>query len=84
MAEFTIHGADGAEQHAGNGRAALTVRPDGAASSRLRKRNAIKNAGTPHARRVQWVFAELDGVRCYVNDDGAMVHVVMTRRDLYP
>ena len=83
MTEFTIQGADGAEQQASNGRVALTLHPDGAAS-RMRKRNAIKNAGTPRAHRVQWVYGELDGVRCYVKDDGALVHIVMTRQDLYP
>ncbi|MFQ5774187.1 MAG: hypothetical protein ACE5GS_06705 [Kiloniellaceae bacterium] len=81
-AEFEIRGADGAEQHAANGHVAMTLYPDG--PSRMRKRNAIKHACTPRARRIQWLYAELDGVRCYVNDDGGMVHIVLTKRDLYP
>lgn len=81
-AEFTILGADGSEQHASNGRVAMTLYPDGA--SRMRKRNVIKRACTRRARRVQWLYGELDGVRCYVQDDGAAVSIVMTRQDLYP
>lgn len=80
---FEIEGADGEEQTGSNGRVSLTVAPDGA--SRMRRRNAIKNAGTPTAYRVQWLYAELDGVRAYLRDDGAGgVHVVLTRQDLYP
>ena len=81
-AEFEITGADGAEQHGSNGRVTLTVFPDG--QSRLRKRNAIKRAGTPAAHRVQWLYGELDGVRAYLHDDGSAVHVILTKRDLYP
>jgi hypothetical protein len=80
--EFQITGADGAEQHGSNGRVTLTVVPDGA--SRLRKRNAIKNACTADARKVQWLYGELDGVRAYLHDDGRNVHVILTKRDLYP
>ncbi|MCH8037855.1 MAG: hypothetical protein IIC53_12150 [Proteobacteria bacterium] len=80
--EFEITGADGAEQHGSNGRVTLTVYPDG--QSRLRKRNAIKNACTARARKVQWLYGELDGVRAYLHDDGRNVHVILTRRDLYP
>ena len=82
MTEFEIRGDDGAEQHATNGRVALTLHPDGA--SRMRKRNAIKHACTPRARKVQWLYGELDGVRCYVTDDGGMVSIVMTKQDMYP
>ncbi|MCH8999488.1 MAG: hypothetical protein IID48_14670 [Proteobacteria bacterium] len=80
--EFEIVGADGAEQHGSNGRVTLTVYPDG--QSRLRKRNAIKNACTARARKVQWLYGELDGVRAYLHDDGRNVHVILTKRDLYP
>ncbi len=80
--EFEITGADGAEQHGSNGRVTLTVFPDG--PSRLRKRNAIKNACTAHAHKVQWLYGELDGVRAYLHDDGRAVHVILTKRDLYP
>ena len=82
MSDFEITGGDGAEQHASNGRVVMSVYPDGA--SRMRKRNAIKNACTPRARRVQWLYGELDGVRCYVKDEGATVRIVMTKQDLYP
>ncbi len=80
--EFEITGADGAEQHGSNGRVTLTVFPDG--PSRLRKRNAIKNACTAQAHKVQWLYGELDGVRAYLHDDGHNVHVILTKRDLYP
>ncbi len=80
--EFEITGADGAEQHGSNGRVTLTVFPDG--PSRLRKRNAIKNACTAQAHKVQWLYGELDGVRAYLHDDGRNVHVILTKRDLYP
>ena len=83
MPDFTILGADGEEQHATNGRVSLTLQPEGAAG-RLRKRNAIKNAGTPRARREQWLYGELEGVRCYVRDEDGKVHIVMTKQDLYP
>ena len=81
-AEFVIAGADGAEQSGSNGRVTLTVLPDG--PSRLRKRNAIKNACTAAAHKVQWLYGELEGVRAYVHDDGRYVHVVLTKQDLYP
>ena len=80
--EFEITGVDGVEQHGSNGRVTLTVFPDG--PSRLRKRNAIKNACTAEARKVQWLYGELDGVRAYLHDDGHNVHVILTKRDLYP
>ncbi len=84
--EFEIAGADGAEQHGSNGRVTLTVCPDGPRDgpSRMRKRNAIKNACTAQARKVQWLYGELDGVRAYLHDDGIRVHVILTKRDLYP
>lgn len=82
MTEFEIAGSDGEVQHATNGHVGVTVFPDGV--SRVRKRNAIKNACTPEAHKVQWLYAELDGVRAYVRDDGGRVSVVLTRQDLYP
>lgn len=81
-ATFVIQGRDGEVQHAANGVAGITVIPDGA--SKLRKRNAIKNAGTPQSHLVQWVYGELDGVRCYVKEDAGLVSVVLTKQDLYP
>ena len=83
MSDFTILCADGAQQHATNGRVSLTLQAQGGAG-RLRKRNAIKNACTPRARREQWLYGELEGVRCYVRDEDGKVHIVMTKQDLYP
>ena len=83
LPEFSIVGADGEEQHGTNGRVTLTVYPD-APGTKLRKRNAIKHACTPKARREQWLYGELDGVRCYVKDEGAQIHIVITKQDLYP
>jgi len=79
---FVIQGRDGEVQHAANGIAGLTVIPDG--PSRLRKRNAIKNAGTPQARTVQWIYGQLGDVRCYVKEEAGLVSVVLTKQDLYP
>jgi hypothetical protein len=81
--EFSITGADGEEQHGTNGRIVLTIYPD-TPGTKLRKRNAIKHACTPWVHREQWLYAELDGVRCYVKDEGARVHIVVTKQDLYP
>jgi len=80
--EFRIEGEQGGELHASNGRVGLSVFADG--ETRLVKRNAIKRAGTPEVRKVQWLLAELDGVRAYLADDGTTVNVVLTRQDLYP
>ena len=80
--EFEIEGRDGQVQTASNGRVGVTLYPDG--PSRMRKRNAIKNACTARARKVQWLMAELDGVRAYVRDDAEGVSVVLTKEDLYP
>ncbi len=77
--EFEIEGKDGEVQTGTNGRVGLTVYPDG--KSRMRKRNGIK---WPGGRKVQWLYAELDGVRVYVKDVGAEISVVLTRQDLYP
>lgn len=62
---------------ASNGQAHM-VCPD--AAGRLFLRRAIKGVGSPQTRRVEWVVAELDGVRAYF--DGTTV--VLTKRDLRP
>lgn len=80
--EFRIEGAQGGELHASNGRVGVSLFADGA--TRMIKRNAIKKACTPEARKVQWLVAELDGVRAYLSDDGTTVNVVLTKQDLYP
>jgi len=81
MAEFEIR-RDGAEQHAAASGIGVSLLGDGA--GRLFKRNAIKRAGTPQARKVQWLVAELDGVFAYVHAEAGRVSVVVTRRELYP
>lgn len=81
-ADFRIEGRDGGEVHASNGRVGLTVLADG--PTKVRKRNAIKNACSDRAERVQWVYGELDGVRVYVQDLGQSVHIVLSKQDLYP
>lgn len=80
--DFVITGGDGQTQIGSNGRVAITLAPDGV--SFMRKRIGLKAACSPQARRVEWLFAELDGVRCYVRDTGDVVHLFMTREDLYP
>ena len=93
--EFEIEGRDGEVQTGANGRVGLTVYPDEITSdradelaalgysrgSKMRKRNGIK---WPGGRKVQWLYAELDGVRCYVKDIGEEISVVLTKKDLYP
>jgi hypothetical protein len=81
--EFEIDGQDGAKQIGSNGRVALTLYPDHK-NSRMRKRNAIKKACSPKAYKVQWLYGELDGVRCYVRTEDDFVSIVMTKQDLYP
>ncbi len=48
---------------------------------RMFKRRAIKkNLRTGAAERVEWLVAELDGVRVYVNGD----RILLTRREVMP
>lgn len=64
---------------ASNGLATLQIQL--AEGGRLFRRRAVKlNKATGAQARVEWVVAELDGVRVYF--DGA--NVVVTRRDLNP
>lgn len=48
--------------------------------ARMFKRRAIKQAGSADAVEVNWLVAELNGVRVYQN--GAAV--IVTTQDLYP
>jgi len=80
MTDFQIDGADGGEQTGGNDRVLMSLVPDGAAA-RMRKRTGLK---WPGGRRSTWLYGELDGVRCYVREEGEKVHIIMTKRDLYP
>lgn len=62
-----------------NGLVRLTLLAD--EGGRMFKRRAIKKdlrSGAAH--RVEWLVAELDGVRVYVNGD----QILMTRRDVLP
>jgi hypothetical protein len=52
--------------------------------SKLHKRRAIKKAGTPNAYEVEWMVAQLNGVNCFVHDDGEKVTIVLTEKDLKP
>jgi hypothetical protein len=60
------------------GAVSISVFPDG--ETRIFKRKAIKGVGSPGAREVEWVVAELDGVRVYVQEG----RVIVTKRNLYP
>ena len=80
--EFEITGEQGGELHASNGRVGVSVFPDG--GTRMVKRNAIKDACSVQARKLQWLVAELNGVKVYVADDGTTVNIVLTEQDLYP
>lgn len=52
--------------------------------TKMHKRRAIKNAGSPSSYEVEWAVAELDGVRCYIHDDGDRITVILSKEDLYP
>lgn len=83
--EFEIVGEDNAAQTGSNGHVSLSVLPDAGDESLMRKRNAIKKAGSPAAHKVQWLYGELDGVRVYLKqDDDGQVHAILTKKDLYP
>lgn len=63
-------------ERADNGALRLGVLDGG----RIFRRRAVKGVGGPSPRPVEWLVAELDGVRVYVCGD----QVVVTRRDIYP
>ncbi len=64
--EFEIEGFDGEVQTASNGIVSCTLYPADSVT-KMRKRNFIKRAGSPQAYKVQWLYAEIDGVRLYVD-----------------
>ena len=80
--EFEIQGDQGGELHGSNGSVGVSVFCDG--KTAMFKRNAIKGAGSPTARKVQWLVAELDDVRAYVQVEGERTSVVLTKQDLWP
>jgi hypothetical protein len=80
VAPFEIAaGEAGAARVASNGVATLTLQ-SASDTARLFRRRAVKGAGSDQAQAIEWIVAELDGVRVYF--DG--VHVVVTREDLNP
>ena len=48
--------------------------------ARVFKRRAIKAVGTPAAKQICWVVAELNGVRVYINGN----QIIVSTDDLYP
>ena len=76
--------------HASNGVVGMSVLPERAhpncfaSSAKLFKRCAMRNAMTPQVHVTEWLVGELDGVRCYVRQDGLRLNIVLTRQDLYP
>lgn len=73
---FEITAVDGA-MVATNG--AATIKVDTVEGSRLFRRRAVR-AGQAGQRAIEWVVAELDGVRVYFDGTNAVV----TREDLMP
>jgi hypothetical protein len=77
--------------HATNGEIGMTVLPDklslnrSASTTKLFKRCALKNAMTLAVQQVTWLVGEIDGVKCYVKQEpSGMLHIVMTRQEMYP
>lgn len=68
---------DGDAQIATNGQQSLSLLD---AAGRVFRRRAFKGVGTDKTQRVEWVVAELNGVRVYF--DG--VNVIVTTQDLTP
>jgi hypothetical protein len=75
-----IDRGDANEVTADNGIIRLALLDPESYGGRVFKRRAVKGAGSPQARQVCWIVAELDGVRVYVDGDRVMV----TKRELYP
>lgn len=76
-APFELVQRDPARQVATNGAQTLTLLELG---GKVFRRRAVKGVGTGQARRIEWIVAELDGVRVYF--DGQ--HVVVSHQDLMP
>lgn len=74
---FEVLPAQEGRQLATNGQATLSLLDVG---GRVFRRRAVKGVGGANPRQVEWVVAELDGVRVYF--DGT--HVVVSRQDLMP
>ncbi len=67
--EFEIEGVDGEMQTASNGIVSCTLYPSDSVT-KMRKRNFIKRAGSPQVHKIQWLYAEIDGIRLYVDPTG--------------
>ena len=39
---------------------------------------------TPAVQVTTWLVGDIDGVKCYVKQDGLRLHIVLTKQDLYP
>ena len=52
--------------------------------TKLHMRRAIKNAGSPGAKEVNWLCAAHNGTYVYVYDNGDEVTVVVTDKDMQP
>jgi hypothetical protein len=82
--------SDATGHHAHNAGVVMSVLPElnqpnsALSEARLFKRCAMKNAMTPAVEVVTWLVGEIDGVKCYVKNDGLMIHIIMTRQELYP
>jgi hypothetical protein len=91
MTDYLIVTDPDGSHHATNGIIGMTVLPDllgpnlSKSQTKLFKRCAYKNAMTPAAEQVTWLVGEIDGVRTYVKTEpNGMLHIVMTRAELYP
>lgn len=71
--------SESGEISATNGDMMLTVLPDGETRAFKRRgiRLCIKTGETDH---LEWLVAELDGVRLYINDS----NLILTKQDLNP
>lgn len=72
---FVIEGTDGSEMTASNGRVGVSLLPDGV--TRMRRAcfqrasvSPSKVGGDLPACQIEWLYAELDGIRAYVFDEG--------------
>lgn len=90
---FAIEGEDGGAMTASNGRVGVSLLPDG--KTRMRRAcfqrasvSASKVGGHLPARRIEWLYAEIDGIRAYVFDDGrpddGHANVIVTRNAAPP
>ena len=64
-------------QVATNGKTTFTLMDE---AGRVFRRRAVRGAGTENAKRVEWVVAELNGVRVYFDGE----NVVVTTQDITP